>query len=75
MASYNQTKTKRHTETSRIKTFIKHREAKQWAINQSAEWQKKVETDYDKMTIGELTEIYLQVKKKEVKHGTYLTAF
>lgn len=55
------------------KTFIKHREAKQWAINQSAEWQKKVETDYDKMTIGDLKEIYLETKKKEVKESTYLT--
>ena len=55
------------------KTFDKNTEAKQWATKKKAEWQKKVETDYDKMTIGELKELYLETKKKEVKHGTYLT--
>lgn len=41
--------------------------------HKKAEWQKKVETDYDKMTIGQLKEIYLSVKKKEVISSTYTT--
>lgn len=55
------------------KTFVGSTEAKQWATNKKAEWQRKIETDYDKMTIGQLKEIYLETKKKEVKHSTYLT--
>lgn len=55
------------------KTFTGSTEAKQWSTNKKAEWQTKVETDYDKMTIGQLKEIYLETKKKEVKHSTFIT--
>ena len=55
------------------KTFVKNTDAKQWAINTSSEWQKKIENDYDKMTIRELKDIYLEYKKLEVRHSTFLT--
>lgn len=55
------------------KTFVKNTDAKQWAINTSSEWQKKIENDYDKMTIRELKDIYLDYKKLEVRHSTFLT--
>lgn len=55
------------------KSFTGNTVAKQWATKKKAEWQKKVETDYDKMTIGQLKEIYLSVKKKEVLYSTYTT--
>ena len=55
------------------KTFVKNTDAKQWAINTSSEWQKKIENDYDKMTIRQLKDIYLEYKKLEVRHSTFLT--
>lgn len=55
------------------KTFVKNTDAKQWAINTSSEWQKKIENDYEKMTIRQLKDIYLEYKKLEVRHSTFLT--
>lgn len=44
------------------KTFVKNTDAKQWAINTSSEWQKKIENDYDKMTIRQLKDVFLEYK-------------
>ena len=54
-------------------TFSKKIEADQWATKKKAEWQKKVETNLDNMTIGQLKELYLSVKKNEVKESTHIT--
>lgn len=55
------------------KTFVKNTDAKQWAITKSSEWQKKIESNYDKMTIRQLKDIYLESKKLEVRESTFLT--
>lgn len=55
------------------KTFEKKIDATQWANLNSAEWQKKIENDYDKMTIAELKELYLDYKKHTVKETTFIT--
>ena len=55
------------------KTFVKNTDAKQWAIAKSSEWQKKIESNYDKMTIRQLKDIYLESKKLEVRESTFLT--
>lgn len=55
------------------KTFDKKMQAQQWGNKKVGEWQKKVETDYDKMTIKELKVLYLQYQKTRVKETTYKT--
>ena len=55
------------------KTFDKKMQAQQWGNKQAAEWQKKVETDYDKMTIKQLKSLYLNYQKPRVKETTYKT--
>lgn len=55
------------------KTFVGNTEAKQRATKKKAEWQAKVETDYDKMTIRQLKDIFLEYKKLEVRHSTFMT--
>lgn len=55
------------------KTFVKNTDAKQRAINTSSEWQKKIENDYDKMTIRQLKDVFLEYKKLEVRESTFFT--
>lgn len=55
------------------KTFDKKMQAQQWGNGNVAEWQKKIETDYDKMTIKELKDLYLTYQKSKVKETTYKT--
>lgn len=55
------------------KTFDKKIQAQQWGNKRTAEWQKKVENDYDKMTIKQLKSLYLDYQKSRVKETTYKT--
>lgn len=55
------------------KTFDKKMQAQQWGNKRTAERQKKVENDYDKMTIKELKGLYLNYQKSRVKETTYKT--
>lgn len=55
------------------KTFNKKMEAQQWGNKNVALWQKKVESDYDKMTIKQLKSLYLAYQKSRVKESTYIT--
>lgn len=55
------------------KTFEKKIEATQRSNQKVNEWQKKVENDYEKMTIKDLKEIYLSYKKDHVKPSTFIT--
>lgn len=55
------------------KTFNKKMEAQQRGNKNVAEWQRKVETDYDKMTIKELKNLYLKYQKSRIKESTYRT--
>lgn len=54
-------------------TFDKKIDATQRANIKVNEWQKKIENDYEKMTIKELKEIYLSYKKDQVKPTTFMT--
>lgn len=65
-----QDKTRKQVES---KTFDKKMQAQQWGNGKVAEWQKKIETDYDKMTIKELKALYLTYQKSKVKETTYKT--
>lgn len=55
------------------KTFDKKMQAQQRGNRKVGEWQKKVETDYDKMTIKQLKALYLTYQKSRVKESTYKT--
>lgn len=55
------------------KTFEKKMQAQQRANKNVGIWQKKVETDYDNMTIKELKVLYLNYQKSRVKENTFLT--
>lgn len=55
------------------KTFDKKMQAQQRGNKKVGEWQKKIETDYDKMTIKELKALYLTYQKSKVKETTYKT--
>lgn len=56
------------------KTFKKRPQANQWAIDRSSYWQSKTTTTYEKMTINQLLDIYLQYIKDTKKYSTYKTA-
>lgn len=48
--------------------------ATNWAVPRLAIWQKKVVNDYEKMTIGQLKEIYIEDLSKRVKESTLINA-
>lgn len=48
--------------------------AKNWAVPRLAIWQTKVANDYEKLTIGQLKQIYLEDLKDRVKESTYIHA-
>ena len=48
--------------------------AKNWAVPRLAIWQTKVANDYEKLTIGQLKQIYLEDLKGRVKESTYIHA-
>lgn len=56
------------------KTFKGKPQANQWAIDRSSYWQNKTTTTYEKMTINQLLDIYLQYIKDTKKYSTYRTA-
>lgn len=56
------------------KTFKGKPQANQWAIDRSSYWQSKTTTTYEKMTINQLLDIYLQYIKDTKKYSTYTTA-
>lgn len=56
------------------KTFKGKPQANQWAIQRSSYWQNKTTTTYEKMTINQLLDIYLQYIKDTKKYSTYTTA-
>lgn len=56
------------------KTFRGKPQANQWAIQRSSYWQNKTTTTYEKMTINQLLDIYLQYIKDTKKYSTYTTA-
>lgn len=55
------------------KTFEKKIDATQWSNKRSAYWQRKIENDYEKMTIKELKVLYLNYQKSRVKENTFIT--
>lgn len=56
------------------KSFKGKPQANQWAIDRSSYWQSKTSTTYEKMTINQLLDIYLQYIKDTKKYTTYTTA-
>ena len=56
------------------KSFKGKPQANQWAIDRSSYWQSKTTTTYEKMTINQLLDIYLQYIKDTKKYTTYKTA-
>ena len=56
------------------KTFKGKPHANQRAIERSSYWQNKTTTSYEKMTINQLLDIYLQYIKDTKKYSTYVTA-
>lgn len=56
------------------KTFKGKPQANQRAIDRSSYWQSKTSTTYEKMTINQLLDIYLQYIKDTKKHSTYTLA-
>ena len=56
------------------KSFKGKPQANQWAIDRSSYWQNKTTTTYEKMTINQLLDIYLQYIKDTKKYSTYTTA-
>lgn len=56
------------------KSFKGKPQANQWAIDRSSYWQSKTSTTYEKMTINQLLDIYLQYIKDTKKYSTYVTA-
>ena len=56
------------------KSFKGKPQANQWAIDRSSYWQSKTTTTYEKMTINQLLDIYLQYIKDTKKYSTYTTA-
>lgn len=56
------------------KSFKGKPQANQWAIDRSSYWQSKTTTTYEKMTINQLLDIYLQYIKDTKKHSTYILA-
>lgn len=56
------------------KTFKGKPQANQRAIDRSSYWQSKTTTTYEKMTINQLLDIYLQYIKDTKKYSTYNTA-